>query len=246
VSSKKKRKYQEQVETQAQNNDGFKDNEKEDNNNVVKTISPRNDEQVKLFNLLQDENIEVLFVEGKAGTGKSLCTLAVGIQALLEGRYKKLALFKPLVGIGKSMGALPGDSKEKVRLLYNSFFDNTDIFFPKSWLDRWLNRNKLELNTLEYIRGRSIHDAFIIVEEIQNLTDFELYTVLTRKSENAKMVLLYDPKQSDTHNRGVLNMIERLKSSNIKGLGFCQLIKSERCKFVEDISILFDDYNFTR
>ena len=206
-------------------------------------IFPRNKEQNFALNLLINEKTDLVTLVGPAGTGKTLLALAAGCHQVLEtNKYEKLIIMKPIQSVGKDIGYLPGSLDEKLLPWTAPIKDNlnyllkTDTTYVQNkddnyYLSLLLEKNKIEIEAISYIRGRSIANAYIIVDEAQNLTLHELKTIITRVSENTKIVLTGDLEQIDHPQLGILNsgltaVIERFKECNLAG--HITLIKGER------------------
>ena len=204
-------------------------------------IKPRNKEQIFSMHLLLNPEIKLVALVGKAGTGKTLLALAAGLnQVLDEELYKKLVVSRPIFPLGKDLGFLPGDVEAKLSPWMGPIFDNLD-FLVQSGSDEYnykylLDKKIVELEPLTYIRGRSISNQYLIVDEAQNLTPHEIKTIITRAGENTKIVLTGDPYQVDTPyldatNNGLIYVVEKFK--NIDIFGTITLIKGERSQLAE-------------
>ncbi len=213
---------------------------------VVWGIKPRNKEQIFAMHLLLDNSIKLVSLVGKAGTGKTLLAIAAGLnQVVDEGLYKKLIVSRPIFPMGKDIGFLPGDVESKLSPWMGPIFDNLDFLLHSSDNEydyRFLMDKKLlELEPLTYIRGRSISDQYLIVDEAQNLTPHEVKTIITRAGENTKIVLTGDPYQIDTPyldatNNGLIYIVEKFKNQKIAGT--VTLVKGERSPLAEIASNL--------
>lgn len=164
-------------------------------NEQVWGIRPRNVQQIMGLELLLREDIPLVTLTGKAGTGKTLLALASGLMQTEDlGLYKKLLVARPIVPVGKDIGYLPGEKEEKLRPWMQPIFDNLEYLFntkKPGELDAILaGMGSIEVEALTYIRGRSIPDQFIIIDEAQNLTKHEVKTILTRVGEKSKIVLM--------------------------------------------------------
>ncbi|MGM7682775.1 PhoH family protein [Cytobacillus sp. Hm23] len=204
-------------------------------------IKPRNVQQMMALELLLREDISLVTLIGKAGTGKTLLTLAAG---LLQTEdlciYKKLLVARPIVPVGKDIGFLPGEKQEKLRPWMQPIYDNLEYLFntkKPGELDAILaGLGSIEVEALTYIRGRSIPEQFIIIDEAQNLTKHEIKTILTRVGEGSKIVLMGDPEQIDhpyldEYNNGLTYVVEKFKNERIAG--HVKLIKGERSKIAQ-------------
>ncbi|WP_335870466.1 PhoH family protein [Bacillus sp. 2205SS5-2] len=199
-------------------------------------IKPRNVQQTMALELLLRTDIPLVTLAGKAGTGKTLLALAAGLLQTEDFQaYKKLLVARPIVPVGKDIGFLPGEKQEKLRPWMQPIFDNLEYLFntkKPGELDNILaGMGSIEVEALTYIRGRSIPEQFIIIDEAQNLTKHEVKTILTRVGERSKIVLMGDPAQIDhpyldEYNNGLTYVIEKFKEQQIAG--HIKLLKGER------------------
>lgn len=193
-------------------------------NPVFKHVSPRNSEQHMMAEALLDSNINLLMVRGEAGSGKTLMALAAAVWMMEESKgefnYKRLMVGRPIVEMGKGVGFLPGDLEEKLAPWMAPIFDNLEYYFQaknlKELQDILAKKDFLEVQALTYIRGRSIPDQLIIIDEAQNLTPHEIKTIITRAGKGTKVILIGDTKQIDHAyldeiNNGLTYAIERMK-----------------------------------
>ncbi len=204
-------------------------------------IRARNVQQIMALELLLRDDIPLVTLTGRAGTGKTLLTLATGLfQTEDLGEYKKLVVARPIVPVGKDLGFLPGEKQEKLRPWMQPIFDNLEFLFntkKPGELDAILaGMGSIEVEALTYIRGRSIPDQFIIIDEAQNLTKHEVKTILTRVGERSKIVLLGDPDQIDhpyldAYNNGLTYVVEKFKDQQIAG--HVKLVKGERSSLAQ-------------
>lgn len=205
-------------------------------NNKVWNTLPRNKEQQFALELLMDKNIPVVSLVGKAGSGKTLLALAAGLEQTFESNcYKKLVVTKPVEPVGKDIGFLPGSMEEKMMPWLAPIQDNLRFLMgdDKITLDMYMEKGQIEVEAMTFIRGRSISNAFIVIDEVQNMTQHEIKTVLTRVGEGTKIVLTGDIEQIDNvyidaTNNGLSYVVERLKQENITG--HVTLLKGERSK----------------
>jgi PhoH-like ATPase len=165
-------------------------------------IKPRNQEQFFAMDALLNDDINLVSLIGIAGTGKTFISLACSLEKTVkEQKYEKIIVAKPLVPLGgKDIGYLPGSFEEKMRPWMSPIYDNLEYLFKLSNINmkEFMKKDIIEIEALTYIRGRSIPNQFIIIDEAQNLTPHEIKTILTRAGENTKIVLLGDPYQIDT------------------------------------------------
>ncbi|HVH42981.1 MAG TPA: PhoH family protein [Labilithrix sp.] len=167
-------------------------------------VRPRNKEQSHALDLLLDENIRLVTLVGKAGTGKTLLALAAGLKRTVEdGMYTRMLVSRPVMPLGRDIGFLPGDVDEKLNPWMQPIFDNLEFLFssgtrkgPRAYAEL-LDSGQLQVEPLTYIRGRSLPQQYIIVDEAQNLTPHEVKTIITRSGDGTKIVLTGDPGQID-------------------------------------------------
>jgi PhoH-like ATPase len=192
----------------------------------------RSAEQRLAIDLLLDPQIGILSLGGRAGTGKSALALCAGLEAVLERQqHKKIMVFRPLYAVGgQELGYLPGDQGEKMNPWGQAVFDTLGALVSDNVLEEVLDRGILEVLPLTHIRGRSLHDAFVIVDEAQSLERNVLLTVLSRVGQNSRVVLTHDVAQRDNLRvgrfDGVASVIETLKGHPL--FAHMTLTRSER------------------
>jgi PhoH-like ATPase len=203
-------------------------------------VKPRNKEQAFSFDLLMDPDIDVVTLVGKAGSGKTLCAVAAGLKQILEGKksqdplYKKLVVSRPVQPMGKDIGFLPGSMEDKMAPWLAPIQDNLKFLMgDQTTLEMYMEKGVIEMEALTYIRGRSIANAFIIIDEAQNLSVHEIKTILTRVGEGTKIVLTGDIEQIDNvyideTSNGLVHAVEKFKDFDITG--HVSLLKGERSK----------------
>ena len=205
-------------------------------------ITPRSLEQRMALILLTDPEIQVVSLVGQAGSGKTLLALAAAVeQAINNNLYERILVSRPIVPMGKDIGYMPGGKDEKLAVWMQPIYDNLEFLLQNGGkkdqqsvrrrLDDMRRNHQLELEALTYIRGRSIPNQFIIVDEAQNLTPHEVKTIISRAGEGSKIVLTGDPEQIDNpyldaESNGLCYAVERLKGSPMHG--HVILRKSER------------------
>jgi PhoH-like ATPase len=208
-------------------------------------IRPRNKEQSFALDLLLNDEIRLVTVVGKAGTGKTLLAIAAGLHKTLEETgYQKLLVSRPIFPLGRDIGYLPGDVEEKLNPWMQPIFDNVEYLMNLSRAEKKLGRGYhelvdlgvLEIEPLTYIRGRSIPNQFMIVDEAQNLTPHEVKTIITRVGDGTKIILTGDPYQIDNPyvdqtNNGLVHVVNRFKSERLAG--HITLSKGERSPLAE-------------
>ena len=198
---------------------------------------PRNKEQQFALDLLMDPKIPVVTLVGRAGSGKTLLALASGLEQTFgsESLYKKIVVTKPVEPVGKDIGFLPGSMEDKMLPWLAPIQDNLQFLMgdDKSTLELYMEKGQIEVEAMTFIRGRSISNAFIVIDEVQNMTQHEIKTVLTRVGEGTKIVLTGDIEQIDNvyidaTNNGLSYVVERLKEEAISG--HITLLRGERSK----------------
>lgn len=208
-------------------------------------LKPRNKEQHFAFDALLDDSIRLVTLIGKAGTGKTLLSLAAGLMKCVdEHEYAKLLVSRPIAPLGKDIGFLPGDIQEKMLPWMKPIFDNVEYLMGLTRKDKQAGRSyeelfdmgMLEIEPLTYIRGRSIPDQFMIVDEAQNLTRHEIKTILTRVGEDTKIVFTGDPYQIDNpyldaESNGLSYIAQKFAGQSIAAT--VHLTKGERSELAE-------------
>jgi PhoH-like ATPase len=195
-------------------------------------IHGRSAEQRVALDLLLDPEVGIVSLGGRAGTGKSAMALCAGLEAVMERRHhKKVVVFRPLFAVGgQELGYLPGNESEKMSPWGQAVFDTLGALTSSDVIDEVLDRGMLEVLPLTHIRGRSLHDAFVIVDEAQSLERNVLLTVLSRIGANSKVVLTHDVAQRDNlrvgRHDGVVAVVERLKGHPL--FAHVTLTRSER------------------
>ncbi|MDN5355007.1 MAG: PhoH-like ATPase [Candidatus Cloacimonadota bacterium] len=212
-------------------------------------IKSRNLEQTMSFDLLLDPQVQLVSLVGKAGTGKTLLALAAGLnQVVEEDNYNRMVVSRPVFPLGKDLGYLPGSKSEKFNPWMQPIYDNMEILLStrkeqedngngkifgkkEPSLQDYLDFGFIELEPLTYIRGRSLPEQFLVIDEAQNLTPHEMKTIITRAGEGTKIVLTGDPYQIDipyldSESNGLSIAVEKFKSEEI--VGHITLTKGER------------------
>ncbi len=192
----------------------------------------RSAEQRVALDLLLDPEVGIVSLGGRAGTGKSALALCAGLEAVLERRlHKRVVVFRPLYAVGgQELGYLPGSENEKMAPWAQAVFDTLGALVPREVIDEVLDRNMLEVLPLTHIRGRSLHDSFVIVDEAQSLERNVLLTVLSRIGTGSRVVLTHDVAQRDNlrvgRHDGVAAVIETLRGHPL--FAHVTLTRSER------------------
>ncbi|HEY5921775.1 MAG TPA: PhoH family protein [Kofleriaceae bacterium] len=208
-------------------------------------IKPRNREQHFALDLLLNDEVKLVTLVGKAGTGKTLLAIAAGLQKVTEEQvFSKLLVSRPVFPLGRDIGYLPGTIEEKLNPWMQPIYDNLELLLGLNKTDKKEGRSYAELvdlgfveiEPLTYIRGRSLPNVYMIVDEAQNLTPHEVKTIVTRAGEGTKIILTGDPYQIDhpyldSSNNGLTTVAERFKNEGIAG--HVILTKGERSPLAE-------------
>ena len=206
----------------------------------------RSAEQRLAIDMLQDQKLGIVSLGGRAGTGKSALALCAGLDAVLEKRlHKKIMVFRPLYAVGgQNLGYLPGDADEKMNPWAQATFDTLGSVVSDNVMEEIVERGLIEVLPLTHIRGRSLHDAFVIVDEAQSLERNVLLTVLSRIGQNSRVVLTHDVAQRDNllvgRHDGIASVIEALKGQSL--FGHITLQRSERSDIAALVTDLLDNY----
>nr|WP_202026550.1 PhoH family protein [Rhodococcus sp. MS16] len=209
----------------------------------------RSAEQRIALELLMDESIGIVSLGGKAGTGKSALALTAGLEAVLERRsQRKVVVFRPLYAVGgQELGYLPGSESEKMGPWAQAVFDTLDGLASPEVLEEVQARGMLEVLPLTHIRGRSLHDSFVIVDEAQSLERNVLLTVLSRLGTGSRVVLTHDVAQRDNlrvgRHDGVAAVIEKLKGHPL--FAHITLTRSERSPIAELVTEMLEEFGPT-
>ncbi|HDQ13390.1 MAG TPA: PhoH family protein [Sediminispirochaeta sp.] len=195
----------------------------------VSGIRPLNIHQRMAFDLLLDESVSLVTLMGKAGTGKTLLAIAAGLKKVVDdGAYHRVLVSRPVMPLGKDIGFLPGAKEEKLSHWMQPLFDNMEYILSvhkrpnlKS-IEAIVNSNMVEIEAITYIRGRSLPNQYIIIDEAQNLSPHEIKTIVSRAGEKTKVVLTGDPYQIDSpyldsNSNGLSYLVEAFKGQSIFG-----------------------------
>ena len=191
-------------------------------------IEARNKEQAFAIDMLMDPNIKIVSLVGRAGSGKTLLAIAAGLQQTIglrteNNHYSRLIVSRPVQPLGKDIGFLPGTMEEKMLPWLMPIQDNLKFLMgDRSSLEMYIEKGKIEIEALTYIRGRSISNAFIVIDEAQNLTKHEIKTIITRIGEGTKIILTGDVEQIDNvyvneTSNGLAHAVENFKEHHISG-----------------------------
>jgi PhoH-like ATPase len=207
-------------------------------------VQGRSAEQRLAIDLLMDPEVGIVSLGGKAGTGKSALALAAGLEAVLERRQqKKILVFRPLYAVGgQELGYLPGSESDKMGPWGQAVFDTLSAICTKEVIEHVQARGTLEVLPLTHIRGRSLHDAYVIVDEAQSLERNVLLTMLSRIGQNSKVVLTHDVAQRDNlrvgRHDGIAAVVETLKGHSL--FGHVTLTRSERSAIAALVTDILD------
>ena len=207
-------------------------------------IFARNKEQLFALELLLDDSVSLVTLDGMAGTGKTLIAIAAGLRRVADDKvYRKLLVSRPIFPLGRDIGFLPGDVEQKLNPWMKPIFDNLELLLSsrdeRSREPQYaylLDQHIIEVEPLTYIRGRSIPNQYIIVDEAQNLTPHEVKTIITRAGDGTKIILTGDPYQIDnpyvdSTNNGLIHVVNRFKMEKVAG--HVTLTKGERSQLAE-------------
>jgi PhoH-like ATPase len=205
----------------------------------------RSAEQRVALDILMDPDVGIVSLGGRAGTGKSALALCAGLEAVMEKRqHRKVVVFRPLYAVGgQDLGYLPGSESEKMNPWAQAVFDTLGALVTGDVVDEIMDRGMLEVLPLTHIRGRSLHDAFVIVDEAQSLERNVLLTVLSRVGQGSRVVLTHDVAQRDNlrvgRHDGVASVIEALKGHPL--FAHVTLTRSERSPIAALVTDLLED-----
>lgn len=209
-------------------------------------IRGRSAEQRVALDLLMDESVGIISLGGRAGTGKSALALCAGLEAVLErGSHRRVVVFRPLYAVGgQNLGYLPGSEEEKMGPWGQAVFDTLEGLAEPHTIEEIVARGMLEVLPLTHIRGRSLHDSFVIVDEAQSLERNVLLTVLSRLGAGSRVVLTHDVAQRDNlrvgRHDGVAAVIERLKGHPL--FAHVTLKRSERSQIAELVTEMLEEF----
>ena len=210
-------------------------------------VHGRSAEQRIAIDMLLDDSLGIVSMGGRAGTGESALALMAGLQNVLEeNKHSKIMVFRPLYAVGgQNLGYLPGSEGEKMNPWAEAVFDTLSALVSKNVIDEVINREILEVLPLTHIRGRSLHDAFVIVDEAQSLERNVLLTVLSRIGMNSKVVLTHDVAQRDNlrvgRHDGVAAVIEKLKGHEL--FAHVTLTRSERSEIAALVTDVLEEFD---
>ena len=204
-------------------------------------IKPKTPNQKKLVEVVKDNDL--VFSLGPAGTGKTYISVALAVRALKNKEVKKIIITRPAVEAGENLGFLPGDLKEKIDPYLRPIYDALEDMIPSEKLKYYQENNDIEIAPLAYMRGRTLHNAFILLDEAQNTTAKQIKMFLTRMGPNSKVIVNGDISQIDlpkNQRSGLVEAVSILKDVN--GIGFVEFDGRDvvRHKLVKDIIEAYD------
>jgi phosphate starvation-inducible PhoH-like protein len=210
-------------------------------NDVVKAKTPGQQKYLQIA-----EKNDICFAIGPAGTGKTYLAVALAVSALKKGIVKRIVLARPAVEAGESLGFLPGDFQEKIDPYLRPLYDSLDDMMPSEKLKGYIEKGIVEIVPLAYMRGRTLNNAFVILDEAQNATDVQMKMFLTRLGANSKAIITGDITQIDLPSKTKSGLIQANEILNgISGVGFVYFNREDvvRHKLVKDIIDAYDKYN---
>ncbi|HYF70570.1 MAG TPA: PhoH family protein [Ohtaekwangia sp.] len=199
-------------------------------------IKPKTKNQQRLVELVKDNDL--VFALGPAGTGKTYISVALAVRALKNKAVKKIIITRPAVEAGENLGFLPGDLKEKIDPYLRPIYDGLHDMIPHEKLQYYMEREIIEIAPLAYMRGRTLNNAFILLDEAQNTTPMQMKMFLTRMGPDSKMIITGDASQIDLPGRQRSGLKEAIRIlHNVKGIGFIELSEKDvvRHRLVRDI-----------
>lgn len=212
-------------------------------NDVIKART-----QGQLNYLQKASKNDICFAIGPAGTGKTYLAVALAVSALKRGIINKIVLARPAVEAGESLGFLPGDFREKIDPYLRPLYDALDDMIPSDKLRGYIEKRIIEIVPLAYMRGRTLNNAFVILDEAQNATDVQMKMFLTRLGANSKAIITGDVTQIDLPTKSVSGLVQaREILQGIEGVGFVYFDKSDvvRHRLVKDIIDAYEKFNNT-
>ena len=209
-----------------------------------KAITPRSDNQLKLVK--EYEKNDMVFAIGPAGSGKTYTAIALAVRALKNKEIKKIILSRPAVEAGEKLGFLPGDMKEKIDPYLQPLYDALQDMIPAAKLKEYMELNVIQIAPLAFMRGRTLNDAVVILDEAQNTTSAQIKMFLTRMGMNTKMIVTGDMTQIDLPHSQASGLVQALKIlKGVKGISFVELNKKDivRHKLVTKIVEAYERFD---
>jgi phosphate starvation-inducible PhoH-like protein len=221
---------------------------KDELNNVVLFtkngfVQPRTTGQIEIIN--QTKNCDIVIVIGPAGTGKTYLAVSLAVAALKNKEVKKIVLARPAVEAGESLGFLPGDYREKIDPYLRPLYDALDEMIPRELLKKYIEQSIIEVIPLAYMRGRTLNNAFVILDEAQNATSMQMKMFLTRLGVNSRAIVNGDITQVDLPSKPLSGLIEIQRIlKNVEGIAFVYLDRKDvvRHRLVRDIIHAYDEH----
>ena len=208
-----------------------------------KPIIPRSENQQRLVDAFREH--DMVFAIGPAGSGKTYTAIALAVRALKNKEIKKIILSRPAVEAGEKLGFLPGDMKEKIDPYLQPLYDALQDMIPAAKLQEYMDQNVIQIAPLAFMRGRTLNDAVVILDEAQNTTSAQIKMFLTRMGMNTKMIVTGDMTQIDLPSSQVSGLVQAMKIlKGVKGISFIELNQKDivRHKLVTRIVEAYDKY----
>ena len=208
-----------------------------------KPIIPRSENQQRLVDAFREH--DMVFAIGPAGSGKTYTAIALAVRALKNKEIKKIILSRPAVEAGEKLGFLPGDMKEKIDPYLQPLYDALQDMIPAAKLQEYMDQNVIQIAPLAFMRGRTLNDAVVILDEAQNTTSAQIKMFLTRMGMNTKMIVTGDMTQIDLPSSQVSGLVQALRIlKGVKGIAFIELNQKDivRHKLVTRIVEAYDKY----
>ncbi|HIZ33600.1 MAG TPA: PhoH family protein, partial [Candidatus Bacteroides merdigallinarum] len=208
-----------------------------------KPIIPRSENQQRLVDAFREH--DMVFAIGPAGSGKTYTAIALAVRALKNKEIKKIILSRPAVEAGEKLGFLPGDMKEKIDPYLQPLYDALQDMIPAAKLQEYMDQNVIQIAPLAFMRGRTLNDAVVILDEAQNTTSAQIKMFLTRMGINTKMIVTGDMTQIDLPSSQVSGLVQALRIlKGVKGIAFIELNQKDivRHKLVTRIVEAYDKY----
>jgi phosphate starvation-inducible PhoH-like protein len=209
-------------------------------NDVIKARTPGQNKYLETA-----KKNDICFAIGPAGTGKTYLAVALAVSALKKGIVNKIVLARPAVEAGESLGFLPGDFREKIDPYLRPLYDSLDDMIPSDKLKSYIEKRVIEIVPLAYMRGRTLNNAFVILDEAQNATDMQMKMFLTRLGANSKAIVTGDITQIDLPPKNVSGLVQAKEIlQSIDGVGFVYFDKSDvvRHRLVKDIIDAYEKF----
>jgi phosphate starvation-inducible PhoH-like protein len=181
-------------------------------NELIKKYNPKTLNQKNYFNSLKNNNIDLLFCLGPAGTGKTLFACQEAIQKLQSNTVSKIVITRPTIAIEENMGFLPGDIKNKMHPWTIPIFDIFEEYYSRKDINSMITNNIIEIAPLGFMQGRTFKNSIIIADEMQNSTPNQMFMLLTRIGDNSKMIITGDPAQTINENNGLSDIVIKLNN----------------------------------